>query len=335
MHGLMRQVVNAIGWRLPLTRTLAQRDPVIVVYHGVPRRNAPITAEIFERHVQFLLRHFDLVGPASLGKQRTRSSRITVLLTFDDGLRNHAEVVAPILAKYSIPAVFFVPSRHAQAGRYLWFSYLHVLERSFRANGFLFRGEFMSMSRGGRSETVRRLRRWLLELTPHPSAMYDVIEQELPRLEDFASQEVLADHAAGMTGEQVAEIAQNPLFTVGVHTVDHPLVTRCDPTEAIRQIQENRLWLEKLTGRACDLIAYPASDFNVAVLQQCRDLGFTWGFSEQRKVGDDARLQLPRVGVYFPSLTELGCKVRWGDVITAVKQNAAFYRSSSYMRAPA
>jgi peptidoglycan/xylan/chitin deacetylase (PgdA/CDA1 family) len=269
--------------------------------------------------VRFLVRHFEMVAPASLGERRKRSSRITVLLTFDDGFRNHAEVVVPILTKYRVPAIFFIPSRHAEAGRYLWFSYLQMLQRWFPANGLRLGGEFMDMSENRRAQTMERLRQRLLELTPHPSAMYKVIEEELPRLEDFVSQEDLRDHAAGMTQEQIADVAQNPLFSVGVHTVDHPLLTRCDQLEAARQIQENRRWLEKLTGRGCDLIAYPVSDFNAVVLQRCRELSFSWGFSEQRRVQGDYRLQLPRAGVYFPSVTELGCKVRWGDLLTTLR----------------
>ena len=320
MHPLTRQFANTIGWRFPLERTLAGRGPVILVYHGVPRRDALITGDVFERHVRFLVHHFDMVGTDGLGTKRRRSSRIRVLLTFDDGFCNHAEVAAPILARYRVPAIFFIPSRHADRGRYLWFSYLRLLEKYFRGNGFLFGGEFWDMSGNRRLETVARLRQQLLELAPHPTSMYQAIEEELPRIEDFVSQQVLRDHAAGMTPEQVGELARNPLFTVGVHTVDHPLLTRCERQEAAHQIETNRRWLETLSGQACDLIAYPVSDFSESVLQQCRELGFQWGFSVEQKIKGDASLQLPRVGVYFPSLTELGCKVRWGNLITRLKR---------------
>lgn len=329
MHPFSRQFANTIGWHFPLKRTLARRDPVILVYHGVPRRDALITGDVFERHVRFLLDHFDLVGARDLGEKRRRLSRLTVLLTFDDGFSNHAEVVAPILARYGVPAIFFVPSRHADPGRYLWFVYLRLIEKYFPGNGFRFGGQFWDMSEKSRSETVARLRRQLLELTPHPAAMYKAIEAELPRAEDFVSQEDLRDRAAGMTAEQVAELARNPLFTIGVHTVDHPFLTLCEKQEALHQIEENRRWLEKVSGQPTNLIAYPVSDFDTSVLQQCRNLGFQWGLSVERKIQGDIRLQLPRIGVYFPSLTELGCKVRWGRGITALKRLAPSMSVSS------
>ena len=320
MRNLTRQLANAVGWRFPLARTLARREPAILVYHGVPRWGAQITAEVFERHVRFILRYFHVVSPAELSRKRKGTSRITVLLTFDDGFRNHAEVVAPILTKYGVPAIFFIPSRHTQRGKYLWFSYLRLLEGHFCGNGFTYAGEFWNMAENLRAETVARLRRRLLELTPHPSAMYRAIEDELPRLEDFVSSDVLRDHAEGMTPEQIGEIARNPLFEVGAHTVDHPFLTLCDRVEAMRQIDENRGWLQSVSGQRCDSIAYPVSDFNADVLQQCNDLGFRSGFSVEQRVEGDARLQLPRVGVYYPSLTELGCKVRWGALISRLKR---------------
>jgi len=320
MHALTRQLANAVGWHLPLARTLARREAAILVYHGVPRQGAEITAAVFEQHVRFIVRHFHVVSPAELSKKRKGTSRITVLLTFDDGFRNHAEVVAPILTKYGVPAVFFIPSRHTQRGKYLWFSYLRLLESQFRGNGFTYAGEFWNMAANQRAETVARLRRRLLELTPHPSAMYRAIEDELPRLEDFVPSEVLRDHAEGMTPEQIGDIARNPLFTVGVHTVDHPFLTLCDRAEATRQIEENRGWLQSISGQPCDSIAYPVSDFNADVLQQCNDLGFRSGFSVEQRIEGDARLQLPRVGVYYPSLAELGCKVRWGAMVTRLKR---------------
>src|ERR1700732_1157035 len=153
MHRLIRQTAATLGWHVPLVRTLTHRNPVILVYHGIPRRDAPLTAEAFERQVRFLVRHFEMVAPASLGERRKRSSRITVLLTFDDGFRNHAEVVVPILTKYRVPAIFFIPSRHAEAGRYLWFSYLQMLQRWFPGNGLRLGGEFMDMSENRRAET--------------------------------------------------------------------------------------------------------------------------------------------------------------------------------------
>src|SRR3954470_6767800 len=154
MNTSLRYWTARFGSRPSVARPLAARKPVVLIYHGVPRTGVSLDAATFEEQIVFLREHFDFVRVDDLTTRRSGLERIRVLLTFDDGFRNNAEVVAPILRRYGIPAVFFVCSRHAQQDRYLWFSYLRSLERWFRGNGFTFRGEFMNMSPTERPTTI-------------------------------------------------------------------------------------------------------------------------------------------------------------------------------------
>src|SRR5579859_1799198 len=202
MGTTIRQLVARIGWRMPLSQPLSPRGPVVLTYHGIPSRGLPeeIDAATFERQMVFLKAHFDLVSPDSLAiRSGSSKKRNQVLLTFDDGFRNNAEVVAPILRRYPVPAVFFVCSRHAEPGRYLWFSYLRALERWFKGDGFQFRGRYFEMSASKRQSSVAELRSLLLGLRPHPTAMYQAIEAECPQLKDFVPESDFADRFAGMS----------------------------------------------------------------------------------------------------------------------------------------
>jgi peptidoglycan/xylan/chitin deacetylase (PgdA/CDA1 family) len=290
------------------------RRSVICLYHGVPKENSAV----FEQHVLFLKRHFDLASPADFENQRARSQRIRVLLTFDDGFRNHAEVVAPILRRHNVPAIFFVPSRHATPGQYLWFSYLQALERHFKGTDLVFRGELIGMAGDRRRQSIERLSKRLLALAPHPRSMYDVIENELPPLEDFVPNKELMNEYGGMTAEQVGELASDPLFMVGSHTVDHPFLTRCSPDEAVWQMRENKNWLERVTNRPCNTIAYPSGDYNTEILGACPELGFSRGYATTPLFGQERELEIPRMGIYSPSVETLGFKIYWGNVMRAV-----------------
>jgi peptidoglycan/xylan/chitin deacetylase (PgdA/CDA1 family) len=309
------------SWQLPMIRTVSSRRPVILLYHDTPAApcQASLDRAVFERHVQFLTEHFDVLSAGDGWKRRRARDRIRVLVTFDDGFRNNAEVAVPILRKYRVPAVFFVCSRHATPGRYLWFSYLRALERHFRGNGFTFRTEFMDMAPARRCATVGRLRELLLNLQPHPSAMYAAIENELPRLEDFVCRGELDDRYAGMTEEQVQEIAADPLFDVGVHTADHPFLTKCSPDEATRQIETNQSWIERQMSRSCRAIAYPSGDYNGQVLDSCARLGISEGYAVAPRLKGRRELQLPRIGVYSAELDVLGFKVQWGNTLRALR----------------
>lgn len=291
------------------------------MYHDIPRKGddaRTLDAGSFEKHVVFLKRNFDLISPADLDIRRSRLDKIQVLLTFDDGFRNHAEVVAPILQKHSVPAAFFVNSRSATSGKYLWFVYLSNLAKHFRGAGFVFRDKFMDMSPGRREATMSELTETLLRLKPHPGAMYQAIEEELPPLEDFMSESELLDRCAGMSAQQVGELARDPLFSIGVHTVDHPFLTRCEEDEVVRQIADNKAWLERACNRECDAIAYPLGDYDAGVLQRCRELGLARGYAVIRQMKADPRFELPRLGIYSPSLDCLGFKVQHGNLMRAL-----------------
>src|SRR3712207_1287335 len=121
-----------------------------------------------------------------------------------------------------------------------------------------------------------------------------------------------------MSHEQVGELASDPLFSIGVHTVDHPFLTMCEGEEVTRQIADNKAWLERVCKRECDAIAYPLGDYDAEVLQRCRELGLERGYAVIPTLKVDYHLELPRVGIYRPSLDYLGFKVQYGNLIRAL-----------------
>src|SRR5262245_23726771 len=102
-----------VGWRLPCIRALSSLQPVILVYHRVSKRdnNSGLDTKTFEKQILFLQQHFQIVSPNLIQNRRRPLDRIQIFLTFDDGFRNQAEVVAPILRRHNVPAMFFISSR--------------------------------------------------------------------------------------------------------------------------------------------------------------------------------------------------------------------------------
>lgn len=166
---------------------------------------------------------------------------------------------------------------------------------------------------------MKRLTEFLLDLKPHPAAMYRAIQEELPPLDDFMSPQQLADECEGMTAEQVGEMAADSLFSIGCHTVDHPFLSRCEPEEMCRQIDENKRWLESASGRKCDAIAYPVGDYDAQVLGLCRRLQFSHGYAVSASLRSEPELEIPRIGIYSTSLEFLGFKVLWGNLLRAAR----------------
>ncbi len=77
-------------------------------YHDVP----PNRAEDFERQISYYLKSYVPVGQSLLETLLSGDWSLAkpgLVLSFDDGLRSHSEVVAPILEQYQIPGWFMVP----------------------------------------------------------------------------------------------------------------------------------------------------------------------------------------------------------------------------------
>jgi peptidoglycan/xylan/chitin deacetylase (PgdA/CDA1 family) len=315
LTGPARALVD-LASRIPGGRLVAPRTPVILLYHGVPASaDDDMCGAVFDEHLAFLKQHCEFVPPTHVEERRRPSDRLRVVLTFDDGFRNNAEVAAPILRRHGVPALFFVTSRHTTPGKYLWFSYLRALERWFPGDGLTFRDTWFDMLPAARGRSIERLQGTLLELTPHPAAMYEAIESELPRLEEFVNPQSLADSYAGMTADQVAELAADPLFSFGIHTADHPFLTKCDRVEALQQVQRNRRWLEDVCGRPCDAIAYPSGDYNDEILEICRQARVKRGYAVIPRSSSCSDMEIPRFGIYAASTAALRFKAHWGAML--------------------
>jgi peptidoglycan/xylan/chitin deacetylase (PgdA/CDA1 family) len=118
-----------------------------------------------------------------------------------------------------------------------------------------------------------------------------------------------------MSPEQIRELANDPLFTVGSHTCDHPFLPRCTPHEATRQIAENKAWLEATSGAACELFSYPHGAFTESLAETCHRLGFRFAFSVERTELPVTDMSMPRVGVYKPSTAVLHFKAACGGAL--------------------
>jgi peptidoglycan/xylan/chitin deacetylase (PgdA/CDA1 family) len=80
-----------------------------VNYHDV----TPARAADFERQLRFFRERYTPMGKEdvlALAEGRWRSARPGIVVSFDDGLRSHAEICAPLLERYEIPGWFMVPA---------------------------------------------------------------------------------------------------------------------------------------------------------------------------------------------------------------------------------
>ena len=82
-----------------------------------------------------------------------------------------------------------------------------------------------------------------------------------------------------MTREEVQTLDRNPLFEVGAHTINHPILASIPDDEARQEIAEGKVGLEAMLDRKVDLFAYPngkpGEDFQMKHVAMVKEAGFS------------------------------------------------------------
>ena len=64
------------------------------------------TQESFYKQIKFLKQNYNIISPNEI----KNNNKGDVLLTFDDGLKDHINIVSPILDEFNIKGLFFIPT---------------------------------------------------------------------------------------------------------------------------------------------------------------------------------------------------------------------------------
>ncbi len=239
--------------------------------HIVTDVRNPFTAEIyraptvreFQQALDFLQENFVIVTLADVVAHFRDGSPLPdypAFLSFDDGLRETADVVAPILKERAIPATFFVTAR-ALDNRHLFYghrrSYLLTSIRtagippaSRGAIGALLGLSRQELSEGTICEALRRL-------SVH-------IPDDCVRLDECAAamkvswQDVLDAERPFLTADQGKELLSDG-FSLGAHGTDHTKFAHLNDTDRRRDLRRSLDFMAETFGLDDIAFAFPHS----------------------------------------------------------------------------
>ncbi len=180
------------------------------------------------------------------------------VITLDDGYRDTLEHALPIFQKHQAPATVYVTSGFADQNRPLWWLTLEEAIRS--APSILFPDPNGTV--GFATDTPRRkqaafeqIRTLVVKYPP------DLIRETVLDLARQAGiDEIALCRKACLGWSEVADLAKDPLITIGAHTLSHPVLARCDPKDAVIEMARSRATIEEQIGRPVRHIAYPNGD---------------------------------------------------------------------------
>jgi peptidoglycan/xylan/chitin deacetylase (PgdA/CDA1 family) len=254
---------------------------VIPYYHMVCDEQVPHVKHLyryrdvrqFTKDLDFFLSHYEPVTLEDLFQHLNGNRSLpkrSLLLTFDDGFREMYDVVAPILKAKGVPATFFLTTGfidNVDMAHHCKFSLLveHLAQISnsdveMQVQQILAEGRKVRASIQSEMVSTRYAQRHLAT--------------EIARVCEYDFDQYLAKHQPYLNSNHIHSLLKQG-FSIGAHSVDHPLYSELPLEEQIRQTVESiRFLIERfdLDHRA---FAFPHSDAGVRAefFKEMRD---TW-----------------------------------------------------------
>ena len=300
-----------------LTRTAFRALAVVVpnrlsilIFHRVHARPDSIfpsepDAQSFDRLMRHVAGTFNVI---SLGEAANRLSSDTLqanslVITFDDGYADNAEVALPILQRHGLRATFFISTGFLDGGRMWNDSVIECLRHTQKQTldlGEFGLGNVHLDSAETRRHTIEAL---LLQIKYLTLEERDKAISRLQRLCDLGklpsdlmmcTEHVRQLHAAGME--------------CGGHTVNHPILQTLSLDAARDEIALGKRHLEAIIDAPIDVFAYPNGkpdqDYSAEHARLVENLGFRCAVTTAKgaaQAGDDL-YQIPRYSPWGNSL---------------------------------
>jgi peptidoglycan/xylan/chitin deacetylase (PgdA/CDA1 family) len=270
-----------------------------------PNRALSVTAAAFDEQLRFLRRHgkfvtLDEVVDVYGCNDEWRKGGTAI--TFDDGYRDNYSVALPIAEKYEAPIAIFVTSGFIDRTADLWWE-----EQTFIIN----RTEQIRVNIAGTPrEWTTRLRKEKEQASGDLRTFFKGLDVPSQRtaMEQLRSQcsERYSYESEMMSWEELQAMAKHPLVTLGVHTVNHAVLSRLSPEEVARELTESRDRLTQMIGVPFDYLAYPmgqreyASYREFSIARRCGfKAAFASGPSEPLEDGKERVYHIPRIPVDY------------------------------------
>ena len=226
-----------------------------VMYHYVRKGSSDLgnffhlDQEDFERQLDYLGKEYGFLSQEDFLKALAEKKPANgVLLTFDDGLKEHHDVVLPILKRKGLWGFFFVSTAPYETGKLLNVHRIHMLlgkydpkemlralkenlqnlDLSYDEIASFKKGTYKSQESGEEATEFKRIVNYYLGDDVRTSVLDKLMEQYFGKESDLAAEFYL-------TGKEIKSLASSGMF-VGSHTHTHPVMSKLNRDQQAQEL---------------------------------------------------------------------------------------------------
>jgi peptidoglycan/xylan/chitin deacetylase (PgdA/CDA1 family) len=309
-------------------KKIRRRKAIILMYHQVcERRSDPWELSVHPKHfydqLEYLKKNFHVVPISDMaGDIANHRTKKMVAITFDDGFKDNYTNAAPLLDWHELPAAFYVATTAVEQEHIYWWEDLQDL--FFNSDELPERFDIMigddrveftfGNDRTLNSRLINQMRSWNyhLPISNERIALYMLLWHHIKALNYSSQNKIMSqirdwsghkcrhiDEATTMSVGDMQTLSGNPLFSIGAHTVHHPLLSRQNAEDQAFEVKESKRQIETWLGKPVDGFAYPYGNFNAVTQTLLKESGFRYAVSTESKpvTDQDDPFALPRVQV--------------------------------------
>ena len=289
-------------------RNIFQKKALVLMYHKISEPETDpwelaVSEKNFEAHLEVLKRKYTVIGIDELaeGLKSKKLHKNVIAITFDDGYLNNFTTARPLLEQYGVPATFFITDSNLTGQQPFWWDELEQIiihsERLPQRLSLKINSENIEFDLNGESELTDTIKRnhvgfvayepptvradiyfklWQL-MSPllkneQDALLKQIREWPIDKNDDLAIEKC-------MSLQQLKNLAENNLFTIGAHTKSHPALSYHPKKIQLEEISANKLFLETELNREIKYFAYPSGNFNEETIESLKELRFDAAFT--------------------------------------------------------
>lgn len=290
-----------------LFRRINRHKLLVIMYHGVTTHHysppvwTQLPESVFEKQIKFFKEYYhplsisEVISILESGREFPDNS---VLVTFDDGLKNNYSVASPILKKHAVPAVIYLTVDFIGTEKYLWFDELFFLvskasdlqididSHDKNVNG-LFTKDVL--------ETYRNLADYMKRIPENvKNSIMDELRGTIPvRMADYSHDFSL------LNWDEVLAMKDEGIIDFGVHTANHRIVSGLHENEWDGEIRQPGIKLSRILRQKVLSFCYPNGrpdmDFHKEHEAYLMKSGYRCAFSTESTLNDQ-NLEPYRIG---------------------------------------
>ena len=239
-----------------------------------------MTIDSFESQLRYLSER----GLLRSAPSRSDDEGTGFILSFDDGMLNNYEIVAPILRKFAVTAIFAVcPGLISGELPYIWRDHVYLILRRMVGRSVLLPvddyREPLPVSEGNINEIAERFRDWMIR--SRLEDVYEAVEQICDAngiAYERSEYSPLRFHP--MSAAQIVELALEG-HVIASHTWSHRILSSLGRDRKDRELRASREYLEALLTTSIDCIVYPyggENEVDAESIETALAAGYRTGF---------------------------------------------------------